>query len=65
MNRNRAVAQHGFGARGGDRDIVALFFQRDVPVFVFFAVDVGRAARQRVFEVPHVAVDLDILDLEI
>ena len=37
----------------------------DVPVLVLFDVFIGGTAGQRVFEVPHVAVDFDVLDLEI
>ena len=65
VHRNGAVAQHGFGARRGDRDIVPRLAQGDIPVFVLLDVFIGLAAGQRVLEVPHVARDLDILDLEI
>ena len=65
VHRDRAIAQHGFGAGCRDRDIVALFGQGDITVFVFFDVGVGRAICQRVFEVPHVTVDFGGFDLEV
>ena len=65
MDGHRAIAQHGFGAGGGDADIVAHLAQGDVAVFVFFDVFIFGPACQRVFEMPHVAVNLDILDLEV
>ena len=63
--RDRAIAQHGFGAGRRDGDIVAFFGQRYVTVFVFLDVGVGRAIGQRVFEVPHVAVNFGGFDLEV
>ena len=65
MHRDRAVAEHGFGPRGGDGDVVARLAKRDVPVLVLFHIFVSRAARERVFEVPHMAVDFGVLDLQI
>ncbi len=65
MNGNRAIAQHGFRARRGDGDIVALFLQHDVPVLVLFDIGIGLAARQRVLEVPHMTGHFGVLDLEI
>ena len=65
MHRNCAVAQHRFGAGCRDRDIVAGFVQRHVPVFVFFDVFIGRTTRERVFKVPHIAVDFDVFDFKI
>ena len=65
VDRDRAIAQHRLGSCRGDRDIVPRFAQGDVPVFVLFDVFIGRPIRERVFEVPHVARNLDILDLEI
>ena len=34
MHRNRAVAQHGFGARGGNRDIIPCLAEGDIAVFI-------------------------------
>ena len=65
VHRDRAIAQHGFRAGRRDRDIVAFLGKRHVTVFVFFDVSVGRAICQRVFEVPHVAVDFGGFDLEV
>ena len=65
VHSHRAVAQHGFGAGGGDGDIVALFLKRDVAVLVLLHIGVGRPTCERVFEVPHVACDLDILYLKV
>ena len=45
MHRNRTVAQHGLWAGGGDGDIVALFLQRDLAVFIFLHIGICRAAR--------------------
>ena len=63
--RDRAIAQHGFGAGRRDRDIVAFLGKRHVPVFVFLDIGIGRAIGQRVFEVPHVPVDFGGFDFEI
>ena len=65
MHGNRAVAQHGFRTGCGDGDVIAGFAQCLVTVFVFFDVFIGRTTRERVFEMPHVAVDFDIFDLKI
>ena len=65
MHGHSAIAQHCFRARGGDRDVIALFFEDDVAVFIFLQIRIGRTARQRVLEMPHMARGLDILDLEI
>ena len=65
VHRDRAVAQHRFGARRGDGDIVALFAEGDVPVFISFQILIGRTAGQGVLEMPHMACDLDILDFKI
>ncbi len=65
MHRHRAVAQHGFGAGGGDRDIVPGLAQGHVAVGVAFHVFIGLAPGQRVFEMPHLAVDLAAFDLEV
>ena len=65
MDRDRAVAEHRLGPRRGDRDVVALFLKRDVPVLVLLDVGVGLAARERIFEVPHVALHFAVLDLEV
>ena len=65
VDRNRAVAQHGFGPGGSDGDVIAGLAQRDVAVLVLLDIFVGGASRERVLEVPHVAVHLDILDFEV
>ena len=65
VHRDGPVAQHGFGACGRDRDVVAFFGEGDVPVFVLFDVGIGIAPRQRVFKVPHVAGRFDVFDLKI
>ncbi len=65
VDRDRAVAEHGFRARGGDGDVVARLAQRHIAVGVFLDIFVSLPARQRIFEMPHRAVDLDILDLKV
>ena len=65
VNCNCAITQHGFRPRSRNGDIVALFFQHDVPVFVFFNIGVGFTTRERVFEMPHVPVDFDVLHLKV
>ena len=65
MDRNRAVAQHGLGPRRGDGDVVASLAQRNFAVLVLFDIFVGLAARQRVFEMPHMAGRLEVLDLKV
>ena len=65
MDRDRAVTEHGFGAGRGDGDVVAFLFEDDVSVFVFLDINVGRAACERVFEVPHVAVNFEVFDLQV
>ena len=47
MHRDRGIAQHGLGPRGGHH--------QELPV----------RARDRIFDVPEVTLDLDILDFEI
>ena len=63
--RDGAIAQHSFRARGCDRNIIALFFNRDVPVGILFDISVGFAISQLVFEVPHVPCDFDVFHLKI
>ena len=65
MNGHGAVAQHGFGTGGGDGNVVAGFAKRFDAVFVLFDVFVGHAIGQRVFEVPHVAGNFEVLDFQI
>ena len=65
VHRNRAIAQHGFRAGGGDRDIVAHLAQSNVAVLVSFDIFIAFAPRERVFEMPHMAGGFDIFDLEI
>ena len=64
-NGNRAIAQHGLRPCRGDRNIVALLLEHDISIGILLDVQVGRAIGQRVFEVPHVALDLPVLDLEV
>jgi hypothetical protein len=65
MHRDRAIAQHGFGPGGGDGNPVALFLEDHAAVFVPLDIGIGLAARERIFEMPHMALDLDILDLQV
>ena len=65
MNRHCAVAQHGFRPGRGDRDIITLLAERHGPVFALLDIGIGGPARERVFEVPHVAVDFGAFDLKI
>ena len=65
VHRDRAVAEHGLGPGGGDGDVVAGLAEGDGAVGVLLDVLVGLAAGERVLEVPHVARDLDVLDLEV
>ena len=65
VHRHRAIAQHGFGARGGDGDIVAHLSQGYPAFSVFLNVFIGFAARQNILEMPHVAVNFDILDFQV
>ena len=65
MHRYRAIAQHGFGPRRGDGDVIARLAERHVSVGVFLDIFIGGPTGERIFEVPHMARGLDILDLEI
>ncbi len=65
MNRDSAVAEHRLGPGRGDGDIVARLAEGDVSVLVLLDIFIGLAARERVLEVPHLALHLDLLDLEI
>ena len=65
MHRNRAIAQHGLGPGGGNRDIIALLAQDHRAVFVFLNVFIGLTIREPVFEMPHMTGHFDILDLKI
>ena len=65
VNGHRAIAEHGFGARRGNGNIVARLAQGDIPVLVLLDIFISLPASQRVFEMPHMAVALDILDLKI
>ena len=60
-----AVAEHGFRPCRGDGDIVALFLQRDIPVLVLLDISVSLTARERVFEMPHMAFHIPALDFEV
>ncbi len=65
VHRDSAVAEHGFRTCRGDRDVVALLRQSNVAVLVFLLVGIGGPLGERVFEVPHVARDFFVLDLQI
>ena len=65
VNSHRAIAQHGFGPRRGDGNVIARFAQGHGPVCVFLNIFIGFPPGQRVLEMPHVARHLDILDLQI
>ena len=65
MDCNCTVAEHGFGARRGDGDVVAFLFEDHVTVFVFLDIGVGCAVCERIFEVPHVTVDFEVFDLQV
>ena len=65
VHGDRAVAEHGLGPGGGDRDVVAGLAEGDGAVGVLLDVLVGLAVGEAVLEVPHVARDLDVLDLEV
>ena len=65
MDSNRPVAQHRLGPRGGDGDVVALFGQGDVSVLVLLDIGIGGPASERIFEVPHVAVNFGGFDFQI
>ena len=65
MNGDSAVAKHRFGARGGNRNIVALLFESDGPIRVFFDIGIGFAAREWIFEMPHMARGFDVFHFKI
>ena len=65
MHRDCTIAQHGFRAGRGDRNVIARLAQGDIPALVFFNVFIGLPVCERIFEVPHVAVDFGVFDLEI
>ena len=66
VHRNPGVAKHGFGAGGGDHQVIAGRGFGDLAIVVpFDRVLISFAAFQRVAQPPHVAVHLDLLDLKI
>ena len=65
VNGDSAVAKHRFGARGGDGNIVAFLFESDDPIRVFFDIGIGFAARERIFEMPHMARGFDVFYFKI
>ena len=65
VHGHRAITKHGFGAGRGDGDIIACLAQGHIAVFVFLDIFVGGSTRERVFEVPHVAVDFNVFNLKI
>ena len=65
MYGDSPIAQHRLRPGCGNGDIIAGLAQGDGPVFVFLDVFIGLTICERVLEVPHVPVDLDILDFEV
>ena len=65
VHGDRAIAQHRLGAGRRNSDIITLFFERHIAVFVFLDVGICRPVRERVFEVPHVACNFEVFDLKI
>ena len=65
MHGNAGIAQHCLGPRGGDNDVVALFFQSDVPVRVLLDIGIGRPVGERISEVPEMSLHFPVLDFEI
>ena len=65
MHRHGAVAKHRFGARRRDGNVIAGFAQHDIPILILLDIFVGFAAGQRIFEMPHMAVDFPVLHFEI
>ena len=65
MNGNSPIAQHCLGPGCRDGNVVARFPQRDVSVLIFLDIFVGCAIGQRVFEVPHLAIDFDVFHLKV
>ena len=65
MDGHRAIAQHGFGPCRGNRDIIARLTQGDVSVLILLDIFIGGPTRERIFEMPHMACLVDILDLKI
>src|SRR5204862_5337104 len=65
MDCDRAVAKHRLRSGRGYRDVVALLGKEDLPVGVALDVIVRLTASEGIFEVPHVATNFAVLDLEI
>ena len=65
VNGHRPIAQHGFGPRRGDGNVVARLAQGHSPVGIFLDIVIGFATRQRVFEMPHMPRHFDSLNLQI
>ena len=65
MNCNRPIAKHGFRACGGNGNVIACFAQGDIPVLVFFDIFIGLPVGERIFEMPHMAVDFGIFDFKV
>ena len=66
MNGNAGIAEHRFGPRCGHGDVVARLEFSRLTVFVKGDGElVGDAIRQRIAQVPHVARNFDVLDLEV
>ena len=65
MNSHRPVAQHGFRTGGGNGDVVPGLAQGHISLSVLLHIFIGLPSGQRVFEVPHVAGNLGVLDLKV
>src|SRR5687767_6783184 len=65
MDSDRSVAEHGLGPGRGDRDVVALLLDDDCTVGITLDVGISLAVGEGIFEVPHVALHLTVLDLEV
>ena len=65
MHGHGDVAQHGFRAGRCNYDVVAGLHARDIALFVRHRALVSHAIGQRVAQMPHMALDLDILNFEV
>ena len=66
MHGHAGVAEHGFGPRRRHHDIVARLVFGGLAVLIEGdRVLVGHAIRQRIAQVPHIALDLDVFDFEV
>ena len=65
MHRHRAIAQHGFGPRGGDGNVIPLFAQGHIPFGIFLNIFIGFPPGEPIFEMPHMARNLGVLHLKV